>query len=276
VLAASRLRRAWWGVRHESSWAWRHVVCGRAAFLRNIVAYRIIGLAGRVPFHGREYELTTDTGVVIRYRRERGDLQGIREIFMDEIYRLPDGAAPSSLLDLGAHIGLATLWLSHEYQLSQVAAYEPVPANFDLLTRNCARNGVDAHLHQAAVSRYSSSGGFTLGESSNLGRLAEGDSGVAVVGIRDVVSSISFGPSLVKIDIEGAERQILMDEDATWLPAFEFVMIEMHPHAVSIDDLVHLIEGLGFAYFPPTEWTTHVQRAKRERLFVRRPTSLTR
>ena len=43
------------------------------------------------------------------------DIFEIREVWIDEAYRLTDGFSPMVVVDLGAHIGLTTLWLAKRY-----------------------------------------------------------------------------------------------------------------------------------------------------------------
>jgi hypothetical protein len=97
--------------------------------------------------------LVTDQGLTIWYRRERGDVQSIREILIDEIYRLPDGIRPTSLVDFGAHIGVATAWLCREYDIHDAVAVEPHPDNFRILERNCQDNQIGGLRFPSAVGR---------------------------------------------------------------------------------------------------------------------------
>jgi tRNA1(Val) A37 N6-methylase TrmN6 len=61
------------------------------------------------------------------YRWNRGDLASIREVFVLEGYRLPVGFVPRTVLDLGANIGLTSIWLANNFPLEHLIAVEPVP-----------------------------------------------------------------------------------------------------------------------------------------------------
>ena len=56
----------------------------------------------------REVRLCGD--IKIRYRLNKGDLHSIREIWLEEAYRLPFEDPSGVLLDLGANIGMASLY----------------------------------------------------------------------------------------------------------------------------------------------------------------------
>lgn len=275
---ASRLRRAVWGIRHETAWAWRHVREGKWSYLANVLSYRLMGASAWVrPRHpARLYRLVTDAGLTLWYRRDRGDIQSIREILVDEIYRLPEGVRPTSLVDLGAHIGVATVWLCAEYQIRDFVAVEPHPDNFALLERNCRDNHLEGRLVPAAVGASDGQVPFSAPSHSNLGRTGTGDGVVESVGVTALMRGLPFAPDLVKIDIEGGEGELFTDDVIAWVDRVQSIVMEMHPQFLDIEPIIARIEGRGFTYFPPVEVTRGHQRAKRERLFVRDTSVMTR
>ena len=272
----ARLRRAWWGIRQECRWGWRHVKEGRRSYLLNVLLYRVLALWPAIPGAGRESKLTTDVGITLTYRCDRGDLQGIREIFIDEIYRLPVGAAPRSLVDLGANIGLATVWLCHHYAVTTVTAYEPLSENATLFARNCEANGIEYRIICAAVGVASDTVSFEVVRGSNMGRVGEGSRQVHLVGINEMMAGLSTPPDLLKMDIEGMERDLVTLADPAWMTNFSLIVLEMHPQYYDIVPVIEVIKKLGYVYFPPVEVTRGTSRSKRERLFVKEPTSLAR
>jgi FkbM family methyltransferase len=274
--ALARIRRASWGIRQELSWGRHHVKSGRLSYWINVLAYRALAVTPRIPGANGVHRLETTEGVVLFYRRNRGDVQGIREIFIDEIYRLPEGAEPTSLVDLGANIGLATVWLCHEYGVTEFVALEPMIENFEILDQNCRANGLTGSLRNVAVGPTTGSATFDVGGESNLGRVGTGTLTVEVVGIQELLDSLGFAASLLKIDIEGMEQQLFATSHGDWVSTFAMITIEMHPQYFEIDPLINEIRELGFTYFPPVEISNGIRRSKRERLFVRSPTSLTR
>jgi hypothetical protein len=99
----------------------------------------------------RERQITTKSGIKISYRLNRGDLQGIREVWCDEVYRLPFAAPAGAFLDLGANIGLTTVWMATHNQFSRIIAIEPDCENATLATKNIQQNGIPGEVLQAAV-----------------------------------------------------------------------------------------------------------------------------
>jgi FkbM family methyltransferase len=50
-------------------------------------------------------------------------------VWFDEVYRLPFDEPSGTLLDLGANIGLTSVWLAKKYQIERVIAVEPDRTN---------------------------------------------------------------------------------------------------------------------------------------------------
>jgi len=88
-----------------------------------------------------------------------------REIFVDEIYRrsvepLRDGDV---VLDVGANIGLFTLYLNSLGKRLTVHCFEPIPATFAALEANVARHDrLGATLHEAGAANRSGTAEFTF------------------------------------------------------------------------------------------------------------------
>ena len=90
-------------------------------------------------------------GIELCYRLNKGDLHGIREVWFDEAYRLPFDDPSGALLDLGANIGLTSVWLAKRYSFSRVIAVEPDPNNARLVRLNLELNGINGEVIEAAI-----------------------------------------------------------------------------------------------------------------------------
>lgn len=63
-----------------------------------------------------------------------------REVFVEEVYtrHFTDLPPAPCVIDVGANIGLFSLFIKQRYPQAQVYAFEPSPAHFELLVRNVA------------------------------------------------------------------------------------------------------------------------------------------
>ena len=151
---------------------------------------------------------------LVCYRLNRGDLQGIREVWCEDAYRLPFEVRPGVLIDLGANIGLTSLWLHSVYHFERIIAVEPDLANVALVRENFALNDIKAEAIEAAVGPRDGKANFHRHPSSNQGHVVEasvpGSSDsveVSVVSMDTILAKLPREASidLLKVDIEGGE-----------------------------------------------------------------------
>ncbi|MET0621444.1 MAG: FkbM family methyltransferase, partial [Pyrinomonadaceae bacterium] len=87
-----------------------------------------------------------------------------REVFEDEVYlkhgvTLRDG---DCVFDVGANIGLFTLFVHQQCRNPVVYAFEPIPPTFELLRDNVALYGLDVNLFNCGLSGESKTAPFTF------------------------------------------------------------------------------------------------------------------
>ena len=196
----------------------------------------------------REVRLRAD--VKIQYRLNKGDLHSIREIWFEDDYRLPFESSCGVLLDLGANIGMASVWLAKMYAFTQVIAVEPDPKNAALVRNNLELNGILGQVLEAAIGPREGTARFEFSDFSNLGRLSEDGSSVQMLSVDAIVKKFAVTRfALIKIDIEGGE-QALFDGPTEWLANTDAIIMELHPNVVDCPRLTSLVSSHGFRYIP--------------------------
>jgi FkbM family methyltransferase len=194
-------------------------------------------------------------GVIISYRLNRGDLQSIREVWLDEEYKLPEIAAPyGTLIDLGANIGLTSLWLAKTYNYHTVVAVEPSADNAEIVRVNLANNGINAVVVEAAVGPHDGTAVFATSAESNMGRLGTADEQGVEVKLMSMATilhdaNVSGTIDLLKLDIEGGEEQ-LVNGDLSWLTGVRRIVAELHPAIVNTDKVIAAISAAGLEFQP--------------------------
>lgn len=220
----------------------------RRSWLRwsaDILAYRALRVV-RVPGHDRVRTIRIGGGAELAYRLNRGDVLTLREVWIDEVYRLPEPCDAASLVDLGANIGLTSVWFAKRHGCSHVVAVEPLPANVALLRRNLESNAINATILQAAVGPAAGEALFAPALDLNSGRLGAGCLPVEVVSMPAVLATLGADgrADVLKIDIEGAEAELFAGELA-WLAGVETVLLELHPEVADGASLVSAIQRAG-------------------------------
>lgn len=253
MISPRRLMGTIAAIRRESSAAVR-ISGGRRDALRliiDVVLYRVLAVAhlGREN-SPRSFQL--HTGRELTYRLNRGDIQSIREVLFDEAYRLPFSLVPSVIVDLGANIGLTSLYLASRYRPQVIVAVEAAAENAELARRNLG--GLPATVVEAAIGPRDGTARFATTRDSNLGSVtATEDVGreVPMMSMQTLLSAHSIATvDLLKLDIEGGEEALLLDGDTSWLSNVRSIIAEFHPDVVDYQRLItHLVEE-GFRYVP--------------------------
>ena len=216
----------------------------------DIVLYRAL-YVGDLPGRDRERSVALSGGVELTYRLNRGDIQTIREVWVEECYRPPVEVPLDCVVDLGANIATTSLWYASAAQATRFVCVEPDAENARLARRNLERNHVRAEVLEAAVGASDGSTAFRADRSANLGRAGDGDERVAMLSMRTVLARIPEGVrvDLVKMDIEGGEEAVL-GGDLGWLDRVQSLIVEFHPELVEHEKLIGLVTARGFRYIP--------------------------
>jgi FkbM family methyltransferase len=162
-----------------------------------------------------------------------------KEIFSENCYYLELEKENPLIIDLGAHIGMTVLYFKMLFPMATIVAYEPIPANFELLKKNVEENQLeDVTLVQAAVAP--KSGQLILQEpvgggawTSGAGIIPGGWKGiqtnkkimVEAVGIQEIINK---HVDLLKMDIEGMEYEVVRNMGPK-IRNIDRMVIEVHP-----------------------------------------------
>jgi FkbM family methyltransferase len=164
--------------------------------------------------------------------------------------------------DIGANVGFFALLAARlSTPGGHVYAFEPMEPNVRALRRNLELNAVDhATVVQAAVSDRCGRAHMSPGNNQATGHLAEQGPGLMTVEATTIDTFVAAGhrpPTLLKIDVEGAEDRVLRGMRDTLLEHRPVILCELHhdvidPRRAAITSLLdvagydeHLVEDPG-------------------------------
>lgn len=170
-------------------------------------------------------------------RRRTVDTQIFEDIFLRGQYDLEVPPEPSQIIDGGAHIGCASVYLARKYPDAKILAIEPSDSNFDLLSRNVAGYPNVIAIRAALWGAPSVLSIENPGADSWAFRMADvqGQDPAGVVGltIGELRAWTGDKPiDILKLDVEGAECGIFADTGGTWLESVRCLAIELHDRFV--------------------------------------------
>lgn len=157
---------------------------------------------------------------------------GLHEFF-DMLFLLHFLRADDSFFDVGANVGSYTL-LASGIVGTQSVTLEPVKGTFDILSRNIQLNALQnkVKLINAGAGPMPGEIRFSADEDTGNHVIAENESGnnsitVPVITIDSLLNQ--YQPSLIKIDVEGFETEVLKGMAATLdSPALKAIIIELN------------------------------------------------
>lgn len=174
-------------------------------------------------------------------REDRADLGTFSEVFIEEVYRGAVTRLPQcrTIIDLGANIGLASLYFAKSHPEARILAVEPHPENFELLSRNLHNligSGRCAVLRSAVWSaeRPLVAATTKAADHYNVFVVSAGTPSAAdpfkIKGFSmpSLMKEAGFEHvDLVKVDIEGSEVELFRGE-SSWLANVGALAIEFH------------------------------------------------
>jgi FkbM family methyltransferase len=222
---------------------------------------------------GRALKIYRINGVDALADHRTGDhLGGLRGVLASSEYRSLLAEIPldtvKTVVDLGANVGGFTLLLKVlGAPLERVVCVEPGPASRVKLQFNLQHNEVPAEIFAGAASNHPGVAKLYVGMLStgssllpNHGGLGDGSIEVETITL-DLLVERYFPRTIIdicKMDIEGAEFEILLGENSKTLAGCRYLICEIHPtpqHSQS--DLVDALRKRGFVLIPCKKGNAH-------------------
>lgn len=178
-------------------------------------------------------------------------LHGVREIFVDEIYKQSLPAKPL-VIDCGANIGLSIIYMKQCYPQARIIGFEPDDTNFKLLEQNIRSFAYpDVSIRKEAV--WVEDTELHFADTGSMSSRIEESSGsttkkVKAIRLKDLLAEpVDF----LKIDIEGAEYAVLKDIREK-LPLVKNMFLEYHGNfdqSRELTDIFGWLSEQGFSYY---------------------------
>lgn len=161
------------------------------------------------------------------------DPYGFSQIFICEEYKLPLKLRPKLIIDCGANAGYASYYFSEKYPKAKIIAIEPEESNFKILKKNLA-NKKNIQLIKSAIwskdthlrirNPDSQKWSFQVEEINNMEK-----NSLKSITINDILNNSNHTEiDILKLDIEGAEKQIFSKNFKPWLSKTKVIIIEFH------------------------------------------------
>lgn len=178
---------------------------------------------------------STRYGQVFQLRKNFSDKYTFTQVFLDDQYGLQLPFEPRTIIDGGANIGLSSAYFAHRYPEASIVAIEPSSGNFQMLLKNTDSLKKVKGLNKGIWNRDALLSITNTADHDNAFMVTE-----ASEAAQNTFPAVSIGSimrengwesiDILKLDIEGSEKEVFTSGYEEWLPKTRAIIIELHDH----------------------------------------------
>jgi len=190
-------------------------------------------LYGRWLRAGQPTRLALDATTTLALRPCSSDFLVFAEIFVDGAWDIPQlPRDPAVIVDCGANVGFASLFFARRWPRARILAIEPEPANFAALCANLRLVPNVTPIHAAIWPRDEP---LTIADAKadpwafQVRPWQNGEATVRGISFDTLIREHALeSVDLLKIDVEGAERELFAAADLAWMEHVRTLAVELH------------------------------------------------
>lgn len=161
------------------------------------------------------------------------DTYTFKQVFIESQYNIPLPFEPKQIIDGGANIGLAAIYFAEKYPASKIVAVEPDVRNFESILKNTQpyqninplNKGLwNKNTFLEIIDNSANENSYMVKEVSECT-----DKGLEAISIESIMKMNDWQSiDILKIDIEGSEKEVFEMNYEYWLPKTKAIFIELH------------------------------------------------
>jgi len=172
-------------------------------------------------------------GAELYLRSSTLDLFTFQEVFVNNIYDIKFPIKPKTIIDAGANIGLASVFFHLKYPDAKIVGIEIDTKNYESILKNTK------HIPDYKVIKkglFNKNGFFKVldlynaSNSFQIKEVAENETfDIESITINQIIKENNWEfVDLLKIDIEGAEKELFESNFENWIPKVKIIAVETH------------------------------------------------
>ena len=180
---------------------------------------------GRLSFHNLSKPFSI--------RNNPYDYATFEEVILNEAYNIEVPFSPEYIIDGGGNIGLTACYFATKYPKAIIISVEPDAENYKTLKTNTSaykkiiaiKSGIwKKNSYLKIIDSHVGNNAFTVTESPEADEQA-----IKAVGIYNLMIEYNFPKiDILKLDIEGSEKELFETNFEDWLPKTKILIIELH------------------------------------------------
>jgi FkbM family methyltransferase len=172
-----------------------------------------------------------------RLRPNSTDYDTYEHVFVLKEYDFPIPFEPNVIVDGGANIGMSALYFARRFPKAKIVAIEPDTVNCSLLQHN-TRDYKNVETIQAGI--WSKPGHLQIKDTAADANAFQvewtdhaGANTLPAISLEEVLQKTGGNTlDIVKLDIEGAEKEVFRSGFDSWLPKTRLLIVELHDRMV--------------------------------------------
>ena len=179
-----------------------------------------------------DFELSVSSGK-LKIRPDTSDFMVFEQIFLERQYDIDYPSNARTIIDAGANTGMSAVYLAERFSDAEIVAIEPESGNYETLVFNTSVYSGVRPKNKALWYEETTLNIFDQGlkEWAFVTRQSDGhtENGVGTVRIAGIMSEMQWEVvDVLKIDIEGSEKEVFENGVDEWLPKVRCLIIELH------------------------------------------------
>lgn len=161
------------------------------------------------------------------------DYATFEEVLLEETYNISISFTPAYIIDGGGNIGLTACYFATKYPGATIVSVEPDSDNFKILQQNCNQYaniqtmqcGIwKSNAHLKIEDAHTGNNAFTVTETEEVPGKT-----ISAVTIWHLMQKFAMPHiDILKLDIEGSEKEVFDADVEDWLPKTKVLIIELH------------------------------------------------
>jgi FkbM family methyltransferase len=195
-------------------------------------------------------------------RPDTKDLETFEEVFLSNIYNTLLPFEPKTIVDAGANVGLASAFFKLKYPNSEIVAIEIENRNVEMIKKNTQSFKNVTVLERALYNKkafFKIEDPYNATNSFQIKEVAETEKyDIQSITLDEIIETNNWETiDVLKIDIEGAEKQLFEENYKDWLPRTKVIMVETHDRMMPKCSytVMKTINEFNFILFTTTEGT---------------------
>lgn len=209
-------------------------MASRLKKLRKAFGWRdALRMYGRIKWGSNRLLRSDFYGTSFRLRPGTSDYSTFEHIFLQNQYDIQLPITPETILDAGANIGLSAVYFSHRFPNASIVAVEPDQDNFRILQENVSNHHQIQTLRAGVWSQetHLKITDANTGKNAFMVTETEATDAFALPALSPLTIMQRYGwhtIDLLKIDIEGSEKELFEHGYEDWLPKTKIILVELH------------------------------------------------